>query len=92
MPNILLEAMAAGLPIASSNRGPMPEILGESGVYFDPEQPEQIAAALEELLRDPSLRAHRAQAAYERAATYSWRRCAGETSGTCSSGSISCRR
>jgi glycosyltransferase involved in cell wall biosynthesis len=79
MPNILLEAMAAGLPIASSNRGPMPEILKDAGVYFDPEQPLEIASALHMLLRDVQRRSQWANAAYERALTYSWRRCAAET-------------
>ena len=35
MPNILLETMAAGLPVLSSNHGPIPEILGDAGLYFD---------------------------------------------------------
>ena len=39
MPNILLETMAAGLPVLSSNHGPIPEILGDAGLYFDPEEP-----------------------------------------------------
>ena len=43
LPNILLETMAAGLPVACSNRGPMPEILGDAGLYFDPLQPQEIA-------------------------------------------------
>ena len=38
MPNILLETMGAGLPIACSNRQPMPEILKNGGEYFDPEK------------------------------------------------------
>lgn len=46
MPNILLEAMAAKLPIASSNYGPMPEILGSDAIYFDPESPDSIGAAI----------------------------------------------
>jgi glycosyltransferase involved in cell wall biosynthesis len=46
MPNILLEAMAAGLPIACSNRGPMPEVLGTAGLYFNPENPAEIACAI----------------------------------------------
>jgi glycosyltransferase involved in cell wall biosynthesis len=79
MPNILLEAMAAGLPIACSNRGPMPEVLGSAGVYFDPEYPDQIADALTMLLKDHSLRARFAQEAYDRAMEYSWERCARET-------------
>jgi glycosyltransferase involved in cell wall biosynthesis len=78
---ILLEAMASGLPIACSNRQPMPEVLGETGVYFDPEQPEDIARALRELIKSPQLRTELAQASYERAQQYSWRRCADETFG-----------
>ena len=42
LPNILLEAMAASLPIACSNRGPMPEILKDAGIYFNPEQVSSI--------------------------------------------------
>ena len=34
MPNILLEMMASGLPIVSSDRGPMPDILLDGGLYF----------------------------------------------------------
>jgi glycosyltransferase involved in cell wall biosynthesis len=79
LPNILLEAMAAGLPIACSQRGPMPEVLGGAGVYFDPEQPDQIAGALETLYRDGTLRAQLAQAAFLAAQEYSWERCARET-------------
>lgn len=79
MPNILLEAMASGLPIASSDRGPMPEVLQEAGVYFDPEQPEAIARALERLALDENLRARSAEAAYQHASKFSWARCAEET-------------
>ena len=46
MPNILLEGMASGLPIACSNRGPMSEILGDAGLYFDPEVVDSIAEAI----------------------------------------------
>lgn len=79
MPNILVEAMAAGLPIACSTRPPMPEILGDAGEYFDPEQPEAIARALYCLMTDPTLRGWCATRAYERAKGYSWARCARET-------------
>lgn len=81
MPNILLEAMAAGLPIACSNRGPMPEMLGDGGVYFDPENPRDIARALRELIDSPELRTRKAKASFERAKNYSWTRCAGDTFG-----------
>jgi len=79
MPNILLEGMASGLPIACSNRGPMPEVLGETGVYFDPENPEDIARALRKLIDSPELRTKTAKASFERAQSYSWKRCAQET-------------
>ncbi len=81
MPNILLETMASGLPIACSNLGPMPEVLGDAGVYFDPEQPEEIAHALRELIESPQLRTELAQASYQRAQQFSWQRCADETFG-----------
>jgi glycosyltransferase involved in cell wall biosynthesis len=79
MPNILLETMASGLPIACSNRGPMREILGEAGKYFDPEQPDDIARALKVLIGSPQLRTELAEASYTRAQQYSWQRCADET-------------
>lgn len=81
MPNILLETMAAGLPVACSDRGPMPEVLGDGGVYFDPERPADIARALRELIASLSLRAEKAQESYTAALAYDWKRCADETFG-----------
>lgn len=72
LPIILLEAMASGLPIVSSSRGPMPEVLGESAGYFDPEDLDSIAAALELYIRSPQLRAESARIAHERASVYTW--------------------
>lgn len=77
--NILLETMAAGLPMACSDRGPMPEILGDAGVYFDPERPSTITAALRQLLSDPDLRARLAAESHAKASGYSWQSCAEET-------------
>jgi glycosyltransferase involved in cell wall biosynthesis len=76
MPNILLETMASGLPIACSNRGPMPEILGDAGLYFDPEDVGEIAATLRALIVSPELRARCAQRAFVLAQAYSWCECA----------------
>ena len=81
MPNILLETMASGLPIACSNRGPMPEMLGDSGVYFDPEQPQSIVEALLILVKSAPLRTELAQSSYSLAQKYSWQNCADETFG-----------
>lgn len=79
MPNILLEAMASALPIACSNRGSMPEVLGDGGVYFDPEDPVSIAGALRELIASPELRLSYARVAVANARQFSWVRCAHET-------------
>ena len=79
LPNILLQAMAAGLPIACSRCRPMPDVLGEAGVYFDPEDPADLTRAIETLIRSPELRARNAAMGYECARQYSWKRCAAET-------------
>jgi glycosyltransferase involved in cell wall biosynthesis len=79
MPNSLLEGMASGLPIACSNRGPMPEVLGEGGVYFKPTDTHDIARALRELIDSPEMRLSKAKASFSRAQSFSWSRCAAET-------------
>lgn len=76
---ILLEAMSSGLPMACSNKQPMPEVVGSAAVYFDPEQPADIARALHELIESPHLRTELSQFGYQRAQQYSWQRCAEET-------------
>lgn len=79
MPNTLLEGMASRLPIACSERGPMPEVLGDAGTYFDPETPASIASAIETLLVEPKLRIAMARQAEQSSRHYSWARCAEET-------------
>ncbi len=79
MPNILLEGMAAGLPMACSRKDPMPEILGDAGAYFDPENPDDIARALRKLIHCPGLRTRLVGSSVERAQAFHWRRCASET-------------
>jgi len=79
MPVTLLEAMAVGLPIACSNRGPMPEVLADGGVYFDPEEADSIAVAIEQIIQSPALRLTIAQRAKALSQQYSWKRCADET-------------
>jgi len=79
MPNILLETMAAGLPIACSNRGPMPEIMGSSGEYFDPEIPVEIYNVLQHLINNPVLRLKNANNSFCRGQQYSWSDCSAKT-------------
>jgi glycosyltransferase involved in cell wall biosynthesis len=79
LPNILLEAMASGLPIASSDRRPMPDVLGPDAAYFDPESLESTAGAIRALVGDDGARQRFARTAYARAQTFSWERCADQT-------------
>ena len=79
MPNILLEAMAAGLPIACSDYGPMPEIMGDSGIYFDPLNVESIEAAIRALASDSGLMSTLSEKSLLRASGFSWERSAVET-------------
>lgn len=79
LPNILIEAMAAGLPIASADRGPMPEVLGNAGIYFDPESPASIADAMRQMMQNPQSRAQWARLAWSQAQAYSWRTCANDS-------------
>ena len=81
LPNILLEVMASGLPIACSNRGPMPEILQKAGVYFNPEKPKDIQRALLNLIVSGKLREEKAKASYQLAQAYSWECCSEKTFG-----------
>jgi glycosyltransferase involved in cell wall biosynthesis len=79
LPITLLEAMAAGLPIASSDLGPMKEVLGPDGSFFDPERTETIVPAVLQVVTDAEYRERLVRAAVQRAAAYSWQRCARET-------------
>ncbi len=74
----VLEAMAAGLPVACSNRAVMPEVLGEAGAYFRPEV-EDIAVCLKRFVQDVVARQRYAEAGVLRAASFSWSRTAQQT-------------
>lgn len=72
MPNILVEAMTAGLPIVCSNYGPMPEILNDAGLYIDPLSVNNIYENIKKLLINEDLRSNIASKAYEYSKNYSW--------------------
>ena len=79
LPIILLEAMASGLPICCSNRGPMPEIIKNAATYFNPEEPKSIANAIRKMIDSPKLREDLSILAYKYAQNYSWNVCSVNT-------------
>lgn len=72
MPMVVLEAMAAGLPVVASAVGGMPELVvdGETGLLVVPGDPQPLAAALSRLARDPLLRGRLGAAGRDRAARH----------------------
>ena len=75
MPNVVLEAMAAGLPVVATLVEGTAEAVreGETGLLVPPQSPPALAAALETLLADPARAAAMGQAGRERVAVeFSW--------------------
>jgi glycosyltransferase involved in cell wall biosynthesis len=72
----VLEAMAAGVPVACSNRSSLPEIAGDAALLFDPDDPAAIAAAIETLLFDRPEAERLRAAGRRRAALFTWERTA----------------
>ena len=72
----VLEAMARGVPVASSDRSSLPEVAGEAALLFDPEDVPAMRAAIERLLSDADLRAALVQRGREQAARFTWDRTA----------------
>ena len=75
----VLEAMAAGIPVACSDIAPLREVAGDAALFFDPLSEDAIAAALDRIVTDRPLRVRLAQAGPERARQFSWEKAARET-------------
>lgn len=72
-----LEAMMSGIPVCASNRASIPEVVGPAGVLFDPEDPADIANAIESVVSDQELRRQLIAKGYTRARQFSWDTAAG---------------
>lgn len=68
----LLEAMACGTPVVTSNLSSLPEAAGDAGLLCDPYRPESIADALTRLLTDSALRQMCIQRGFAHAARHTW--------------------
>jgi glycosyltransferase involved in cell wall biosynthesis len=70
------QAMAAGVPVLTSNVSALPEVVGDAGLVADPRSREEIRAALERLLLTPSLRSQLSELGRRRARRFTWAECA----------------
>lgn len=76
-----LEAMSCGTPVIASNRASLPEVVGEGGVLVDPQDEQEMAQRIVELIAKPERRAAASQAALQQADRFSLERQASETVG-----------
>lgn len=74
-----LEAMAHGTPVAASRVASIPEVLGDACQYFDPEYPESIVDALEQIVYSSARRDELIGRGHLRSAEFTWRKCAEAT-------------
>jgi glycosyltransferase involved in cell wall biosynthesis len=75
----VVEAMACGCPVITSNAGSLAEVAGDGAQIFDASDVKSMAAAVEELLSDEACVARWRQAALRRAENFSWEKAARET-------------
>jgi alpha-1,3-rhamnosyl/mannosyltransferase len=72
----LVEAMACGTPVLASRAASIPEVVGESGLLLDPDDPKRWGDAIVQVITDPVLRARLRNDGLVRAAMFTWERTA----------------
>lgn len=75
----VIEAMACGCPVITSNRSSLPEIAGDAAILIDPENNAELENAIQNMLKDHSLRERLIRKGLERAGNYTWEECAKKT-------------
>lgn len=75
----VLDAMARGVPVLTSNRSALPEVAGDAALLIDPYDEAAIAGALNKLIHDEGLRANLAAKGLSRSGLFSWEKAANDT-------------
>jgi glycosyltransferase involved in cell wall biosynthesis len=68
----VLEAMTIGVPVVAANRGALPEVMGAAGPLINPDDPAELAAAIEHLLNDDAFAAACVAKGLARAREFRW--------------------
>jgi glycosyltransferase involved in cell wall biosynthesis len=64
--------MACGAPVIASDRGSLPEVVGQVGLFFDPSRPDVLVTLLRDVLSSESIRDRMSLAGLERAKLFTW--------------------
>ena len=75
----VLEAMAAGTPVVTSNRSALAEVAGDAAMLVDPESAEELARALRDLTEREELRRELASRGADRARLFTWEKAVEQT-------------
>ena len=75
----ILEAMACGCPVITSNTSSMPEVAGNAALFVDPHRTEELKNAIHTLTHDAALCTAMSAEGIRRAAQFSWQRAAEQT-------------
>jgi len=74
-----LEAMQCGVPVITSDTSSLPEVVGDAGIMLAPDDGDAICQAMLDLHSDEDLRLDLSRKGMQRAAQFSWDKCADET-------------
>jgi len=75
----VIEAMACGVPVVTSDRTALPEVAGDAALLVNPDDDDELAGAMVRILRDASLRESLRAKGFERAKQFTWERAARQT-------------
>ncbi|MDC0837876.1 glycosyltransferase, partial [Limnoraphis robusta] len=75
----VLEAMACGTPVITSNLASLPEVAGEAALLINPYEVEEISAAMKTLISDPQMAGQLRQKGLSRCQEFSWQKTGEQT-------------
>jgi glycosyltransferase involved in cell wall biosynthesis len=70
MPNI--EAMRCGAPVVTSNASCIPEVVGDAALFFDPNEPDELANQLDRIAESSDLRQDLRRRGFLQSSKYTW--------------------